>query len=173
MRLGWTVIGALVGTACGGADATAPTPTPSTTALLSVAPMGGSTGVSTTGPMSLTFSGPMQTGMEQYLDLHRGDASGPLVPITCTWSTDRQTVTCLPAQPLEPNTAYTFHMGGGMMDAHGHAIDMQTHMGQDGGQWLMPGMMGGSHAGMPMSGMGNGWKGSNGSYGMLFPFTTG
>jgi len=80
MRLGWTVIGALLGTACGGADATAPPPTPSTTALLSVAPMGGSTEVSTTGPMSLIFSGPMQTGMEQYLDLHRGSWSGGLPP---------------------------------------------------------------------------------------------
>jgi hypothetical protein len=33
--------------------------------------------------------------------------------------------------------------------------------------------MGGMHAGVPMSGMGLGWKGVNGSFGMLFPFTTG
>jgi hypothetical protein len=37
----------------------------------------------------------------------------------------------------------------------------------------MPTMMGGMHAGMPMSGLGTGWKGTNGSYGMLFPFMTG
>jgi hypothetical protein len=34
-------------------------------------------------------------------------------------------------------------------------------------------MMGGMHAGAPMSGMGAGWQGANGSYGMVFTFTTG
>jgi len=41
-----------------------------------------------------------------------------------------------------------------------------------GEQWLMPGMMGGTHAGASMGMMGSGWRGSNGSYGMAFPFTT-
>jgi hypothetical protein len=36
----------------------------------------------------------------------------------------------------------------------------------------MSGMMGGQHAGQPMSMMGGDWQGSNGSYGMMFAFTT-
>jgi hypothetical protein len=114
----------------------------------------------------------MQAGMEQYIDLHHGTAADPLVPITCTWSADRRTTTCGPAQPLEAHTTYTLHVGGGMVDADGHAVDMETHMGANGGQQYMPGMMGGMHAGMPMNGMAADWRGSNGDYGMLFPFTT-
>ena len=34
-------------------------------------------------------------------------------------------------------------------------------------------VMGGMHAAMPMGGMGAGWKAANGSYGMVFTFTTG
>ncbi|HJR16220.1 MAG TPA: hypothetical protein VJ808_05140 [Gemmatimonadales bacterium] len=46
-------------------------------------------------------------------------------------------------------------------------------MAGDGGEWLMPAMMGGMHAGVPMSGIRSGWKGTNASFGMLFSFTTG
>jgi hypothetical protein len=60
-----------------------------------------------------------------------------------------------------------------MMDADDHPVDMTQHQSQTGGQWLMPGMVGGMHAGAPMSGMGAGWNGANGSYGMVFTFTTG
>ena len=100
-------------------------------------------------------------GMEQYLDLHQGDVSGPLVSITCAWSADRLTVTCVPGQPLQPKALYTFHAGGRMMDADDHPIDMGQHQSQTGGRWLMPGMMGGMHGGTPMSGMGAGWKAAN------------
>ena len=123
--------------------------------------------------MTMTFSGPMMPDMEQYLDLHHGEASGPVVPMTCTWSADRETVRCAPSQPLESRSTYTIHVGGGMMDADDHVGDLQTHMTGNGGEWFMPTMMGGIHDGMPMSGMGPGWKGTNGSYGLLFPFTTG
>lgn len=157
--------------ACNG-DGTAPS-APTTTELVSVTPHGGATGVPTGGPLVMTFSHPMMAGMEQYLDLHQGDASGPLVAITCTWSADYTAVTCVPQQPVHPNAPYTFHAGGGMMDADDHPVDMGQHQAQVGGQWLMPGMMGGMHAGAPMGGMGAGWKGANGSYGMTFSFTTG
>jgi Bacterial Ig-like domain len=162
----------LVIAACGGGDSSGPSAV-ATTELVSVMPSGGSTGVSATGPMVMTFSHPMMAGMEQYLDLHQGNAPGPLVAITCTWSGDRLTVTCVPGQPLQPKSPYTLHVGGGMMDADDHPVDMTQHQSQTGGQWLMPGMMGGMHAGAPMSGMGAGWKGANGSYGMVFTFTTG
>jgi hypothetical protein len=175
MRAGALVASLAVIVACGsdGTGPSSPPPAAATTELLSVMPPGGSTGVSTTGNMVMTFDHPMMVGMEQYLDLHRGDASGPLEPIGCTWSSDRLTVTCQPAEPLQHDSEYTFHAGGGMMDADDHPIDLGPHGTQMGGQWLMPGMMGGMHAGMPMSGMGAGWKAANGSYGMVFTFATG
>jgi hypothetical protein len=166
------LLASLAVAACGGGDSIGPSAVP-TTELVSVMPSGGSTGVSATGPMVMTFSRPMMAGMEQYVDLHEGDASGPLVAITCTWSADRRTVTCSPGQPLPPNAPYTLHVGGDMMDADDHPVDMTQHQSQTGGQWLMPGMMGGMHAGAPMSGMGAAWRGANGSYGMVFTFTTG
>lgn len=170
--LGAPLFASLAIAACGGGDSIGPSAV-ATTELVSVMPSGGSTGVSGTGPMVMTFSHPMMAGMEQYLDLHQGNASGPLVAITCTWSADRLTVTCVPGQPLQAKSPYALHMGGGMIDADDHAVDMTQHQPQTGGQWLMPGMMGGMHAGAPMSRMGAGWKGANGSYGMVFTFTTG
>ncbi len=170
MRGPWGMIGILVMTGCGSSGISAPTP--ASTQLLSVSPAGASTGVSTATPVAMTFSGPMMPGMEQYLDLHHGDAAGPLVPITCAWSADRMTVTCAASEPLDRNTTYTIHAGAGMMDADDHPVDLPTHMAGN-GEWFMPTMMGGMHAGMPMSGMGSGWRGANGSFGMLFPFTTG
>ena len=120
MRAGALVASLAAIVACG-SDGTGPSSPPvvATTDLLSVMPPGGSTGVSTTGNMVMTFDHPMMVGMEQYLDLHRG-ASGPIEPIGCTWSSDRLTVTCQPAKPLQHNSQYTFHAGGGMMDADDH-----------------------------------------------------
>jgi Big-like domain-containing protein len=174
--LAGSLLSALAMTGACGSDGTAPsapTPTPTTTELVSVTPPGGAMGVPTGAAMVMTFSHSMAAGMEQYLDLHQGDAGGPLVPIACTWSADRTTVTCVPGQPLQAHAPYTFHAGGGMMDSDDHLIDMGQHQAQTGGQWLMSGMMGGMHAGAPMSGMGPGWKAANGSYGMVFTFTTG
>ena len=153
MRAGALVAFLAVIVACG-SDGTGPSSSPppaaATTELLSVMPAGGSTGVSTTTNLVMTFDHPMMVGAEQYLDLHRGDASGPLEPIGCTWSSDRLTVTCQPAQPTQPlqhNAQYTFHAGGGMMDADDHPIDIGPHGTQMGGQWLMPGMMSGMPGG--------------------------
>jgi hypothetical protein len=64
------------------------------------------------------------------------------------------------------------HLGGGMMDADDQPVNMEQHGLAMGGQWLMAGMMGGIHAGSPMHMLGAGWRGANGSYGMVFPFTT-
>ena len=41
-----------------------------------------------------------------------------------------------------------------------------------GGQWVMGGMMGNSHAGGSWGMMGPAWRNANGSYGMAFSFTT-
>jgi len=143
-----------------------------TTTLTLVSPAGGATNVAPTAAISMTFSGPMAQGMENYMDVHAGTAADATVPMTCTWSVDRATLTCTHAAPFASGSTYTIHVGGGMMDANGHPLDMNGMVNTMGGVWLMPGMMGGMHAGQPMNMMGQGWQGSNGSYGMMFTFTT-
>lgn len=69
--------------------------------------------------------------------------------------------------------AHTLHIGGGMMDSDNHSIDMDTYRGTMGGQWILGSMMGTSHDGSPWGMMGGNWRGTNGGYGMAFPFTTG
>ncbi len=140
-------------------------------ALMSVSPAGNSSGVSPSTLLVLRFSHAMAPGMEQYVDLHEGDTSGPTVPMSCGWSPDRTVLTCQPSVALKAHTTYMIHMGDGMMDSDDHPVSMDAGLAM-GGQWLMAGMMGGLHAGSPMGMMGAGWHGANGSYGMVFAFTT-
>jgi hypothetical protein len=141
-------------------------------ALASVDPPGGATGVSITTSISFRFATPMGPGMEDLVDLHRGDVVGPVVPMSCEWSADRLTFRCSPTSPLEPETLHTVHMGGGLTDANGQHVDLAQHGLGMGGWWVTGGMMGGLHAGEPWGHMGSGWGHSNGSYGMAFSFTT-
>ena len=170
----WLAGAALLGACSGAPTAPAtdnPAPTTSATALVAVSPDGGATGVSLGTTMTMQFNGPMAAGMEQYVDLHDGTVAGPIHPMSCTWSADRTTLTCVPGTPLQEHMTYTLHLGAGMMAAGGGAVNMLPGTGM-GGQWLMGGMMGGLHAGQPMSMMGGDWRGANGSYGMMFAFTT-
>ncbi len=139
--------------------------------LASVTPAPGATAVSTATTVMASFSQPMMAGMEQYVDLHQGGVDGPIMPMSCAWNGARTTLTCTPNSPLASSTAYTIHMGAGMMDDQGDMMDMAnwTTMG---GQWATSGMMGGTHGGMAVGMMGSGWKDGMGHYGMLFPFTT-
>jgi hypothetical protein len=121
--------------------------------------------------MTMQFSGPMAAGMEQYVDLHDGTTAGLVHPMSCTWSTDRTALTCVPATPLQGGTTYTLHLGAGMAAAGGGPVNMEPGTGM-GGQWLMGGMMGAVHAGQPISMLGGDWRGANGRYGMIFGFTT-
>ena len=118
-------------------------PNQTTTTLTLVSPAGGATNVDPAAPVRLTFSGPMAQGMENYVDLHQGTAADATMPMTCVWSADRTTLTCTHAAPLAAGSTYTIHVGGGMMDANGHSIDMDAMVTTMGGVWLMPGMMGG------------------------------
>jgi len=164
---------ALAGLACGGNGRGGMMTGPSTAAVfMSVSPAGNAADVPVSTGITVRFSQRMGAGMEQLIDLHEGDTSGPVVPMTCNWSGDRTTVTCQPTQPLRHQAHYSTHVGGGMMDADDLPVGMDPGL-QVGGQWLMPTMMGGSHGGMPMGSMGSGWRASNGAYGMFFPFTTG
>ncbi len=154
-------------------------PAASPTILASVIPAGGSTGVDPNGPIEVAFSHPMMQGMEAYAMLHEGDVTGPEVPGAWSWSDDRATLRFVPDAALRPRMQYTIHLGGRMMDEEGATVDMDEAAQSCGGQWATGamwggvgsgpgGMMGGAPGGM----MGSGWQGANGSYGMVFTFTT-
>ena len=136
------------------------------TAVASIFPTGGSVDVDPTAPIVISFTGMMGVGMEMYAVLHEGDVSGPVVPGSWTWSTDRTILSFRPAAPLKSRTRYTLHLGGGMIDAAGEQIDYRRCESRYGGQWATSRMMGGQ--GM----MGPGWRAANGTYGMVFTFTT-
>jgi Big-like domain-containing protein len=141
------------------------------TAVASVVPAGGSTGVDPTAPIVVSFTGMMRPGMELYAALHEGDVTGPVVRGSWTWSADRTTLTFTPAAPLKSQTRNTLHLGGGMRDAAGHPIDYSRCVSQYGGKWATSEMMGGGMMGNG-SMMGPGWLAANGTYGMVFTFTT-
>jgi hypothetical protein len=121
--------------------------------------------------VAMQFSGPMAGEMEQYVDLHDGTTAGPVHPMSCAWSPDHARLACTPTMPLEAGSTYTLHMGAGLITAAGDTVSMIPGTGM-GGQWLMGGMMGGHHADEPMAMMTGDWRGTNGSYGMTFTFST-
>lgn len=140
--------------------------------FMSIAPQGGAMGVSGSVSMVLRFNAAMGSGMEQYVDLHMGGVAGPTMPMNCSWSTDRTTLTCTPRNPLAPGTTYVTHLGGGLMTQSGQYLDCAQYGPMFGGQWIMGGMMTGSHAGIAWTMMGPNWRNTNGSQGMAFAFTT-
>lgn len=150
--------------------------------LLSVVPQGGATGVDPDTDVVLRFDHPLMPGMEAFADLHRGDVTGPEVAGTWSMGEDGTSLRFSPDAPLSPNTDYTVHIGGGMMGEDGQHVDVQSHGPGMGGSWATGEMMGGGMGGgMGQPGgngqgyhMGEGWQHpDNGSYGMVFTFTTG
>jgi hypothetical protein len=176
----WAVVfAAALEAACGGSSGMGPMAggpgaggSGSAPAFMAVTPAAGATAVATGTSLMLRFSAPMADGMEQYVDLHRGDLSRSIVPIVCVWSEGRTLLTCTPVAPLAPRTTYAIHLGGGMTSAAGLPVDLTNGLTM-GGQWIMGGMMRGTHAGMGWATMTSGWRNVNGSYGMVFTFTTG
>ncbi len=163
------VIAALPLASCGSSDA----PTAGTrTALASVSPAGGAVGVDPTGVVTVRFDHALMGGMERYAALHEGDVTGAVVAGTWAMSADHTALTFTPAGALKHATRYTIHLGGGIMDADDHPVDMDPGQ-MMGGQYASGSMMGG---GAMMGGgsgmMGPGWQGANGMYGMVFSFTT-
>jgi hypothetical protein len=171
-RIALAVAGSALGlAACSDNGTTGPGSEP---VLEAVTPSAGATDVDPAGPITVRFSAPMGTGMEQYVDLHRGDIGGPIVQASCAWSADRTTLTCAPAVPLQPGTGYTIHMGLGMMDASGRPVDAEERGRQMGGQPVTAPMMGGMHGGQASGMMGPGWRhASDDHVGMAFSFETG
>ena len=180
MRKVLSAILLLIAVGCGGVDhdpmmMTSPSgmgPQGYGAALVSVTPSGGATGVPTSTAVTLRFGVAMAAWMEQYVDLHVGNVEGAVVPIGCAWSPDRTTLTCTPSAPLDPRTTYVLHVGGGLMTQPRQSIDYGHYGPAMGGQWLMGGMMGSGHGGHAWGTMAPGWRNPNGSYGMVFPFTT-
>lgn len=153
------------------------------TALLSVIPQGGATGVDPNGPVTIQFSHAMQAGMEEYADVHEGDVEGPLVEGAWSWNGDLTELTFTPSAPLKSGTQYVIHIGGGMLDENGDPINYGQHGFGMGGQWMTQAMHQGGQHGYGHGGMGGGMGGgtgmgagwthpNNGSYGMIFTFTT-
>ena len=128
-----------------GACSSSTNPTPSTQ-LVSVAPVGGATGIAVNTSITMHFSGPMMMIGDSEITLHQGAVTGAVVPCTRSWSVDSMTLTMTPMSPLAASTHYTIHLGVGMMDADGHSIDMTTHGMGMGGQCMGGGMMGGACA---------------------------
>lgn len=151
-----------------GADPTGSVPL---TAVASIAPAGGSIGVDPAAPIVISFTRAMRSGMERYVALHEGDVTGPVVAGSWTWSADRTSLTFVPAAPLKSQTRYALHLGGGINDASGQPLDHRRCQSQHGGRWATTGMMGGGMMGN-RSMMGPGWHGANGTYGIVFTFTT-
>src|SRR5512135_1379404 len=98
---------ALAVAACG--TSTAPAPR---TVVASVTPAGGSVAVPTNVTMTVTFSGPMRSGMEMYAAVHQGSVTGPVVPGSWMWSADHMQLMFTPTMPLQAHTTYTMHLGG-------------------------------------------------------------
>lgn len=142
-------------------------PSPTKTAVASIAPVGGATNVSTSTTITVVFTEMMDVSAEAYMSLHEGSMSGAAVPMSSHWSDDGLTLTMAPVAPLSAGTKYYIHMGGGMTDIRGWPIDYGACPGLGGhsaNPETMSHMMGGE--------MGYGWKGSDGNYGMIFTFTT-
>jgi len=175
-RLFLSGVAVLATISCGGDDGMMTGPTrmgggSNRAQLMAVSPQGGAAGVATSSPIVVQFGVAMGAGMEQYIDLHLGDLSGPLVPMSCSWSGDRTTLTCRPETSLRPHTTYVVHVGGGLMSLDGRHIDDSQFGSMMGGHWIMGGMISGSHAGAPWAALGPGWRNDN-SYGMEFSFST-
>ena len=168
---------ALVLSACGN-EMMSPTITDGTVAtLLSVTPAGGVAGVSASAQIVVQFDHAMPMTMQGYVTLHHGNVTDSLVACVPSWSADSMTLTLTPMAMMHAGTAYTIHVGGGMMDAVGDSVGLAMHGSGSGGRWASGDMMNGvgmMGGGGQMVGqeMGAGWAGGNGRYGMVFGFST-
>ena len=167
--------GAIIVAACSGSS-TAPGGYVDPPVVLGVIPASNATGVSTSSPITITFSHPMMVGMELLVTLHEGTILGPPVPGSYSWSSDRTSLTFAPTENLKSATTYLLHLSPNLRDTTGRGIDFAACAQRVGGQSVPSGMMnggrmgGGYGAGM----MGPGWQDGTGTwgYGMSFTFTT-
>ena len=138
-------------------------------ALLSVSPRGNSTSVDPNARIWLEFEHEMQDGMERFCALYAGGLDGDEVPGNWEWSQEHHVLTFTPHDPLRHDAEHTLHVGGGMIDVHGHAMNFDQHGHDMGGHWVDDDMVGhhDDHGHMD-----DGWQHHDGHYGMAFPFRT-
>ena len=163
---GISLVGAVAIAACSG-SATAPSADADLPVVLSVIPASNAANVDPSSPITIAFNRPMMVGMELLVILHEGTVAGPKVPGSFSWSSDRTTLTFVPAGALKSKASYVLHLSPNLKDAAGRGIDFAGCAQRVGGQSVSGGMMGG---GM----MGPGWQPGSGTwgYGMTFTFTT-
>ena len=143
---------------------------------LSVLPAAATTSVDPAKPITITFSMSMMSGMEMLVVVHEGSVTGPQVPVSSSWSTDRRVLTIAPSTMLKAMTTYAVHLSPSLQGTNGRMIDV-TQCTAIGCVHVSGGMMGSGTGGM-MNGswgagmMGAGWQASDGTFGMLFTFTT-
>lgn len=148
------------------------------TALFSITPVGGSTNVGLGQSIEIRFTHPMHPEAAKLVAVHSGDLSGSVIEGAWMWGEGYTRLTFMPGSAWQPATEYTMHMGGGMMGADGRPMDFQSHGPAMGGWWatseIMDGdmMNGGNMMGSGENHMGDGWRHSNGTYGMAFRFRT-
>lgn len=141
---------------------------------LSVLPAAGTTGVDPARPITITFNMSMMSGMELLVVLHEGSAAGPQITGLSSWSADRRVLTFMPATTLKAKTAYLVHLSPSLQGTNGKSIDL-AQCAKIGGTYVTGNMMGSASMmnGSWGSGMmGAGWKATDGTFGMLFTFTT-
>lgn len=146
-------------------------------ALASLSPAAGAASVDPTKPITLTFTMSMMSGMEMLVVVHEGTVTGAQVAGTSVWSIDRKTMTFTPSSTLKAQSMYVVHLSPNLQGANGTMINMMSGSTM-GGRSVTSGMMGLTAGGIMMNGqlgpgmMGTGWQASNGTYGMVFTFTT-
>ena len=163
-------------TACGeSSEAVGPVDSAaSAPSLASIQPGNATANVDPSTPIVLRFSHAMMTGMEMLVVLHEGNVTGAVVAATTTWSADRTILTLMPQAPMKRTTTYVVHLSPSLKDTAGHMINL-TAGTMMGGQNVSGGMMGSTSM---MNGqwgpgmMGTGWQAVNGTFGMIFTFTT-
>ena len=162
--------------ACSSSNSSPTGPDAAAPAALSVLPAASATGVGVTTPIVVTFNMSMMSGMEMLVVVHEGSVAGPQVTGSSSWSADRHVLTVMPATTLKSKTTYVVHLSPSLQGANGKTIDL-TQCTKIGCQYVSGSMMGFGTAGM-MSGswgpgmMGAGWQATDGTFGMLFSFTT-
>ncbi|MFA6166784.1 MAG: Ig-like domain-containing protein [Gemmatimonadaceae bacterium] len=164
---------ALLLSACGASDNPVDGAT-SAPSLASLQPANAAIGVDPGAPVVLRFNHAMMTGMEMLVVLHEESVTGAVVAAVATWSEGRTVLTLNPQVPLKRATRHVVHLSPSLQDTAGRMINMSpaTMMG---GQTVSGSMMGG---GSMMNGqwgpgmMGAGWQASNGTFGVMFTFTT-
>ncbi len=173
-------VATLVGACSGSSNAGDPAAPGEPTLLLSVVPAVGAVDVGLTPDVEVRFNRPIPTNVRHYVALHDGDCPGPVVGGMWSRTGDQMALGFMPFESLMPGTVYTIHVGGGMADGSGMPFDLAVHGVGMGGQWATEAMvLGPDGMGMGMDMMGQtithtglGWSHGDGTYGMVFQFTT-